>query len=150
MRVWVYQASRKLTAGEQALAADKLAAFISVWNTHGKSLAADVEIRHGLFIILKVDENKVAASGCSIDSSVHFLKGLQQELGVDLFDRFQLAYRTAEDIAVVGRQEFEQLVTSGQINSSTIVFNNMISNEEELRNKWEVPFKDSWHARVFS
>jgi len=150
MRVWIYQSSRPFSAEEQESIQQKLSSFVAVWNAHGKSLAAKAELRHGLFIVLGVDEQKVQASGCSIDSSVHFLKGLEREFGVSLFDRFQLAYRDGEEIKVVSRPEFEQLIQSGLVHSETIVFNNMVTDETGLLRDWEIPFKKSWHARVFN
>ncbi len=150
MRVWIYQSSRRFNVEEQNIIQQRLSAFVEVWNAHGKSLAAKAELRHGLFIILGVDEKQVPPSGCSIDSSVHFLKGLESEFGVSLFDRFQLAYRDQGEIKVAARQEFEQLVQAGFITSDTIVFNNMVTEEAALLDEWEIPFKKSWHAKVFN
>ncbi len=47
------------------------------------------------------------------------------------------------------RDEFEELVKQGVITPDTIVYNNTVQNVAELQTKWEVPFKDSWHTRLF-
>ena len=70
------------------------------------------EIRYNRFIILIVDESHAGASGCSIDKSVHFMQQLEQEYGINLFDRFNLAYRNGEEILSVPRAKFEELLAS--------------------------------------
>jgi len=149
-RIWIYQASRPLTTNEEAIIANKLATFTVQWKAHGTPLAASVEIRYHLFIILAVDQSYAMPSGCSIDQSVRLLKELEQELALSLFDRMQIAYRKDGEINVVPRATFEQLIANGDVTEDTIVFNNLVENRVDLNLKWEVPFKQSWHARVFA
>jgi len=112
-------------------------------------LKAKAEIRYNRFLILIVDESQAGASGCSIDKSVNFIKKLEQEFGINLLDRFNLAYREGEKVLSAPRDEFEDLLRSGKIHSNTIVYNNLVQNLEQLESKWEVPFKDSWHNQLF-
>jgi len=148
-RIWVYQASRELGVEEEQYVASKLEAFTAQWKVHGKPLAASVAIRYHRFVIIAVDQSVAMPSGCSIDKSVHLLKELEQELQVEFFDRMQMAYRDEQGIVAVSRQVFERLIEEGKIDTDTIVFNNLVSSREELETKWEVPFKESWHAKVF-
>lgn len=149
-RIWIYQSNRELTEQESQWVTNKLSDFTRQWAAHGKQLAARAEVRFNRFIILFLNEAMEAASGCSIDSSVRFLKEIEKELSIDLFDRMQIAYRKEDVIEAVSRPEFEKLIDLGEVNESTIVFNNTVANSEELSSHWEVPMKDSWHARVFS
>jgi len=149
-RIWIYQSNRELTEQESQWVANKLSDFTRQWAAHGKQLAARAEVRFNRFIILFLNEAMEAASGCSIDSSVRFLKDIEKELSIDLFDRMQIAYRKGDAIEAVSRSEFEKLIDSGEVTENTIVFNNTVANSEELASNWEVPMKDSWHARVFS
>lgn len=150
-RIWIYQADRPLTAGEQELILEKLSEFTGQWRAHGKKLTATAEIRYGLFIILMVNEAAEMPSGCSIDKSVYILKELEGSLGVGLFDRLRVAFREEKNapIQIVSKQEFESLIESGQVNDQTIVFNNLVPSYPDLSDKWEVPLSQSWHARVF-
>lgn len=149
-RIWIYQSNRELTEQESQWLTTKLSDFTRQWAAHGKQLAARAEVRFNRFIILFLNEAMEAASGCSIDSSVRFLKDIEEELSIDLFDRMQIAYRKGDAIEAVSRSEFEKLIDSGEVTENTIVFNNTVANSEELASNWEVPMKDSWHARVFS
>jgi len=72
-----------------------------------------------------------------------------QEYGINLFDRFNMAYRSGSEVLSANRAEFEELLKKGAIHTDTIVFNNLVQNLAELETKWEVPFKDSWHPRLF-
>ena len=148
-RIWIYQASRILSSEEEQRIQQKLNDFTSQWQAHGQDLAAHGEIRHKQFIILSVDEQVAGATGCSIDKSVYLMKEIEQEFGLDLFDRFRIAYRAGENVINCSRQEFETLLSEGIVTQDTIVFNNMIASRRELDTVWEIPMKDSWHSRVF-
>ena len=148
-RIWIYQADRILSAVEGEDIVTELEAFAEQWKVHGKPLSASAELRDNLFIILKVDEEVAAASGCSIDSSVRFLKGIESKYGIQLFDRMQFAYKVDEGIAVVNRGGFEKLLADGTINDNTLVFDNTITHEHQMDDTWVVPFHQSWHKRLF-
>jgi hypothetical protein len=123
--------------------------FTEQWTAHGKQLAAQALLKYNQFLIIRVNEALAKATGCSIDKSTDTLKQVQQELGLDFFDRMQIAYRDSEGIKTVSRPEFEKLLESGKVDENTIVFNNMVGNSRELESNWEIPLKDSWHAQVF-
>lgn len=148
-RVWIYQSDRELTASEAQEAQVLLDNFTRNWTAHNNQLLAKAEIRYNRFLILFVDESHAGASGCSIDKSVHFMKQLEHHFGINLFDRFNLAYRDGDAIKSAPRQQFENLIKEGKINSDTIVFNNVVQNISDLNTKWEVPFKESWHMQMF-
>jgi hypothetical protein len=148
-RVWIYQSDRKLTDQEVQQIQPELDRFATNWTAHNNQLKARGEIKYNRFFILIVDESQAGASGCSIDKSVHFMQQVQQHLGINLFDRFNLAYREGEEVLSLPRHGFEDKLKDGSINKQTIVYNNLVQNLTELETKWEVPFKDSWHIQLF-
>ena len=148
-RIWIYQSDRVFNAEEEKQIQQKLDDFTSQWLAHGHQLAAQGEIRHSQFIILSIDEQVAGATGCSIDKSVYLMKQLEQEFGIGLFDRFRVAYREAERVINCSKMEFEELLAKGELNSDTIVFNNMISIRRELDTSWEVAMRNSWHGQIF-
>jgi hypothetical protein len=148
-RVWVYQADRKLSVTEVEQVQQQLDSFTTGWTAHNNQLKAKAEVRYNRFLVLIVDESQAGASGCSIDKSVHFMQHLEQEFGINLFDRFNLAYRQGDEVLSAPRHAFEEMIKQNSINKQTIVFNNMVQNLSELETKWEVPFKDSWHIQLF-
>lgn len=148
-RIWIYQADRELTDSEEQHILSRLEEFTGQWRAHGKQLAATAEVRHRRFVILMVDDSVAPPTGCSIDKSVHLLKEIEQEIGLNLFDRMQVAYKDGEAVKVASRDEFAAQLASGALTADTIVFNNLVASYPELADKWEVPVKESWHARVF-
>ncbi len=149
-RVWIYQSNRPFTTDEQEAISHHLAVFIKEWQAHGQQLAAAFEIRYNRFIILSVDEEIAEASGCSIDKSVSLMKAIEQEFGLSLFDRLNIAYREGDEIKSCDRQDFESLIAEGKIHENSIVFNNLVQTKADLNTKWEVAFRQSWHAQVFT
>ncbi|MVZ64877.1 ABC transporter ATPase [Sphingobacterium sp. DK4209] len=149
-KIWIYQANRFFTQPELELAQAELKDFVAEWTAHGSQLAGTAEIKYNLFVILTVDEALAQTTGCSIDKSVHLLKKIESDLQIDLFNRMLISYRDIDGhIQLVSRDVFEALYKEGVIKEDTIVFNNLIQQAEELSSKWEIPFKDSWHATVF-
>ena len=148
-RVWIYQSNRELTADQSVQLQNQLNAFAQNWTAHNNQLKATAIIQYNRFIILVVDENQAGASGCSIDKSVRFMKELEDEYQINLFDRFNLAYRNGEQIVSVSRNDFEELIKAGTITEDSIVFNNLVQTLAELQTKWEVPLKESWHMQLF-
>lgn len=148
--MWIYQSDRILTNEEETIIQTMLNEFTSEWQAHGHALAALGEVLHHQFIVLSVDEQVAGTTGCSIDKSVNLMKEIEQKFGINLFDRFRIAYRQDQDIINCSREEFEALIKNGQVTAQTPVFNNLINTRKELYSNWEIPLSQSWHARVFS
>ena len=148
-RVWIYQADKKLADDMVQQIQQELDKFTTGWTAHNNQLKAKGEVRYNRFLILIVDESQAGASGCSIDKSVNFMQQIGQHFNINLFDRFNLAYRDGEEILSLPRHAFEDMLKQGKINTETIVYNNMVQNLAELQTKWEVPFKNSWHIQLF-
>ena len=148
-RIWIYQSNKVFNEAEVTHIQQKLNDFTSQWLAHGNKLAALGEVRFHQFIILSVDEMQAGATGCSIDKSVKLIQEIEQELSVNLFDRFRIAFRDGDNIISCNRQEFEDLIKTGKVTEQTMVFNNLISTRKELETNWQVPMKSSWHSQVF-
>jgi hypothetical protein len=148
-RVWIYQSDRQLSEDVTAQIQQRLKSFTAEWTAHNNQLKAKGEIRYNRFLILIVDESQAGASGCSIDKSIHFMQRIEQEFGINLFDRFNLAYREGNEVLSLPRHGFEEKLKAGEIGVDTIVYNNLVQSLAELNTKWEVPFRDSWHIQLF-
>jgi len=147
-RVWVYQSNRFLSETEVSSIQELGNNFIQQWAAHGASLKANFDVLYNLFIVLAVDEQQALASGCSIDSSVKFIKDLETKFNLNLFDRMQVAYRIDNEIKICNLSQFEKLAQQNLVSESTIVFNNMVTSKSDFDKEWEVPLKESWQSRV--
>lgn len=149
-KVWIYQSSRQFTETEVKEIKQQLDEFTEQWAAHGQQLKAKAEIPYGFFIVLIVDQALAESTGCSIDSSVRIIKKIEQTYQVDLFNRFNMAYKLGQEVHVVSKEDFETLITIKQITSQTIVFNNLVQTLAEYQQKWEVSLANSWHKMIFN
>ncbi|GAB4136979.1 MAG: hypothetical protein Fur0041_11600 [Bacteroidia bacterium] len=148
-RVWIYQSDKDITDLQAEEIRRKAAMFLLDWTSHGNVMKASIDVLYNRFIVVAVDESHASASGCGIDKSVRFMQQIEQDYGLNLFDRLLVAYRDAEHkIKTVKLQEFEQMMEHGSINAQTIVFNNMQSTKKDMLQHWEVPASASWHSRM--
>jgi hypothetical protein len=77
------------------------------------------------------------------------MQQLEQDYRINLFDRMLVAYRDTETkIHTVKLYHFEQMMERGELTGENVIFNNLISDKTEFLSKWEVPVKNSWHARM--
>ena len=94
-----------------------------------------------------VDEAYNAASGCSIDSSVSFIRTIEKKYQLNLFDRFTFSYEQNGEIHTVPKARFAELYRSGEINELTMVFDNLIRTKVDLEKAWLKPLGQSWLRR---
>ena len=145
--VWIYQSNRKFTTQEVEFITEKAILFTNQWTKHGSDLQGSFVIKYNQFLILAVDEGFNNVSGCSIDSSVRFVKELEKFMGVDMMNKMNISFKDDDHINIVTISDFKEFIKSNKITSETIVFNNMISTKEELETQWEVSVNNSWHKR---
>jgi hypothetical protein len=149
-RVWVYQCNRELTGKEAEEISQKAAAFTEGWTAHKQNLRAACTVLYNRFLILMIDEKVAMASGCTIDSSVHFVKSLEKEYGVSFFDRMIFAYKSGDKVEALTKNEFEKAISAGRINDATTVFNNLVQTKQAFDSEWETPLKNSWHKQLLA
>ncbi|MFM2139386.1 MAG: hypothetical protein RJA57_1693, partial [Bacteroidota bacterium] len=93
------------------------------------------------------DERATGVSGCSTDSSVRFIKELEQEFSVHLFDRTTLAFVIKDTLQLLPLSQLDYAVRNGFIGSDTLFFNNVVQTKAELETDWLIPVGKSWLAK---
>lgn len=148
-RIWIYQSNRSLTQQEKESISKLIEDFLNNWNSHGVSLNSGFEIKYNRFIVIAQDQNTQSATGCSIDSMVHFIQKLEKKYNISLLDKLNVSYKQGDYIAYKSLKDFKKMVKDGAVSKNTIVFNNLVQTKMEYTNYWEVPAFESWHARFF-
>lgn len=146
-KVWAYQMNREITTPEQEVLAAAMKNFCEQWRAHGAPLRASFDIVHGHFLILAVDESASEASGCSIDGSMRVLKELGQQMGVDFFDRSQVAFLIDGRVKPYPVSALKGLFGNGTLNASLVTFNNLVGTKAEYLRHWKVEVSGSWLAK---
>lgn len=148
-RLWIYQCSRALSDAEVQEAQGQLEQFTQGWQAHGQDLSASFQLLHNRFLILGVDQDLHAPTGCSIDASVAVVRALEQAFGVSFFERTQIPFLIDGDIQVFPMNAIKEKVASGLLTPETTTFNNLIDTKSTWQKEWEVPAKETWLARYF-
>jgi hypothetical protein len=150
-RVWVYQADRKLTTEEIIWIKERLEAFCAQWNTHGALMPTSFTIVFDQVIVMSVDESKLGASGCSIDSSVRTLKEIETKLGINLLDQGKVSFQVGgQNFFVTSAFQVKDKIQQGMLNPETLILNPLVKTKEELEEQLLIQAKDSWLNKYFS
>lgn len=149
-RIWIYQANRKLTDEEVTEMENEISEFVTQWTAHGATLEGGFEVRYNRFIVIGLNQSSVAASGCSIDASVHFIQSLEKKYNVDLLDKMNVTYYNGDYIAHKTLTDFREMAKNKSVSKNTVVFNNLVNTKAEYLENWEVPAHQSWHGRFLS
>ena len=144
-RTWVYLSDRVWNSEEVMEIESAARSFLNEWTAHQQALSASCKTLYQRFLVLAVDQQTVSASGCSIDKSVAFVRGLEERFNCRMMDRMLFAYKQDGAVRAVSKQQFEELVESGGINDQTVVFDNLVDTVQALNHRWEIPFERSWH-----
>ncbi len=143
-RVWVYQCNRAFSINECLEIEKLLQNFVKEWNSHGDSVKGYANLFFGQFIIFMADETLIKVGGCSTDASTRIIKNIEQDYGVQLFDRQMLAFIVKERIHLIPLGQVNYSIENEFITPDTLYFNNTILTKKELLSHWIIPVKDSW------
>lgn len=143
-KVIIYPASRALTAKEVKEITEKLYDFLPTWNAHGKGLTSSFKIDHKQFIIITVDEEKVQASGCSMDSLNGIMREIEAEYQLGIFDRMKACYKENGEVKTMKLTDFRTAVRNGEISEEVEVFDFSKDTYVNYLSDFLLPFKRSW------
>ena len=149
-RVWIYQENAAFTEDSKKHLTNRLNAFLESWESHGTALKASWNLFYDRFLVIAVDENNYAASGCSIDKSVGVIKELENELQIELLGKTSIAVLKGDSITTFSLKDLKQTIKEGKIQPQTIIFNNLVPTLGELNHNWKVPAEKTWISRYFN
>lgn len=135
-RVWIYGSNREISISEQQYILENLKEFTGQWATHGKELIATAEVFLSNFVVFVVDESRVKASGCSIDSSVRFIKVIGSALKIDFFNRLSMLIENDGNLERIHYNDLNSKPNS-------FVFDTTIQNLGEFRTGFMKKIADS-------
>lgn len=147
-RVIIYPASRPFTAKESKIIAEKLYDFLSGWAAHGKPLSSSFKIENNQFIIICVDEEKEAASGCSIDALGKIMKDLDTEFNLGLFDRMKASFIENGETKTMKLQDFRKGLKEKTISTDIEVFDFSKNTYVAFLSDFLLPLNRSWAGSI--
>ena len=150
-RLWVFPASRDLDAEARAATLRVVDDFLDGWAAHGAPLRSGRELVEGRFLLVGVDVDAEAPSGCSIDALVRRIREHGDAIDARFIDHAPIWYRDDQGvIKSVSRAAFRALSEAGEVTADTPVFDTSLTTLAALREgRLEGPARDSWHGRVY-
>ncbi|MBC7555688.1 MAG: hypothetical protein H7195_01865 [Chryseobacterium sp.] len=147
-RVVVYPASKPFNAKETKKITETLFDFLSTWAAHGKRLNSSFKIEKNQFIIVCVDEETEAASGCSIDSLNRKMRDLDNEFQLGLFDRMKASFVENGEVKTLKLQDFRNGLKNKEISENIEVFDFSKDSYLNFLSDFLLPLKRSW-AQIY-
>tara|TARA_B110000091_G_scaffold111032_1_gene120317 strand:- start:1131 stop:1613 length:483 start_codon:yes stop_codon:yes gene_type:complete len=146
-KVWVYPSSRKFYPAEIPEIEQKLKTFVENWKLEDENFKVSYQFLYDRFIILVADDSETALTNADIDASVAFILQLQETYKVALLDKMNACFKQGEYVQYKELKDFKKLLKNKAVTAKTIIFDNLISNKEDLENYWELAIEDSWYNR---
>lgn len=149
-RLWVFPVSRDLSDEEVDVCVSVVDEFLAQWAAHGIPLRSAREIREQRFLMIGVDVDSEAPSGCSIDALVDRLRELGEELSATFIDHSSVWYRDGTGICTASRAEFRALAKAGSVLPEAAVFDTSLTKVVQARRgSLERPASETWHGQAF-
>jgi len=145
-KVWIYAAKRRMTGEERNFILSSLDNFCADWAAHGEKLKCGFTLIRDQFILIGVDEDKVVASGCSIDTSVGLIREFDFRFELDLFNRLRVYRLKGDDVESWDLQEARTKMENGDLVADDLVANTTARTKSES-DSFFIPLKDSWFKK---
>jgi hypothetical protein len=146
-RVWIYQGNKDLNESAIPALDAQIGHFANRWTSHNVALRATGGLMRNRFLVLVVNDEQTGVGGCSIDSSVQFVRNLGEECGVDFMDRMNFAYLESDEVRTVHKDALPELYAAGKVNDNTLFFDNLVSTKKDFVESWLKPLGESWMKR---
>ncbi len=148
-KVWVYQSNRALSSDEAKEIAPLVEGFTTQWQSHGAPVNASFKVILDQFIILAVDDSGPNASGCSIDSSVHFIQEIEKKFNLSLLDKSDMAFLVKDEIVILPFNKVKEAITDNRLSKDDYYFNNTVTVFDQFNKDWKQKLENSWVAKYF-
>ena len=137
-KVWIYSSEKKLNINQIEYIENKISNHLVNWQSHKKDIEAAVNIVENRFVIIAVDETKVSASGCSIDSLYRLIQDIELQLSISLLNRLNVYCVINDKIVCLPISNLKD-----KVDSSTLFYDLTINNKFQLSNFLK-PIKNGW------
>lgn len=149
-RLWAFTSGDALDENQRTQVLEGVEAFLNGWAAHGAPLTAGFTLLHDRFLLVGVDQDETAPSGCSIDAMTRFLREMREKTGIDFIDSPTCCYRDGDDVRCVTRSGFRELASADNVDGDTMVFDLTVPTVGDYKSgRFETAAATSWYAKAF-
>ncbi len=148
-RLWVYALDHDLAPAEAASVKEQMETFADNWAAHQQPLRAAVAIERNRFLLLAVDEQYNAVSGCAIDHSARLIEKIESQVRGQMLDRGRIHYQHETSIRTAPFLKAKSLVLAGEITPQTTIYDHTVGTVGDFRHRFAQRAADSWLRRFF-
>lgn len=149
-RLWLFLSDTALSAAQQEDLNIQLTAFTATWKSHGNSLSAGFDIQHSQLIVIAVDQQAEAPSGCSIDKAFRLLQDFGFAHKIDFFNRLLVPVETADGLLVVHRSALPAMISNGQLSLEQSYYDLTITRLDALETSFKKPLNQGWVMNIIN
>lgn len=146
-KVWIYPSSRKFYNTEIEEVEKLLKDFIDDWKKEDENFKASYQFLYNRFIVLVAENNESTLTNADLDHSVSFILKLQEKFDIALLDKMNVCFKQGEYVQYKELKDFKKLIKNRAVTGKTIIFDNLVNNNHDFKNFWEIPIEDSWYNR---
>ena len=146
-KVWIYPSSRKFYNTEIEALESSIKSFVENWQKEDENFKASYQFLYNRFIVLVVEYSETTISNAVIDASVSFVLELQETYNVELLDKMNVCFKQGEFVQYKELKDFKKLLKNKALTGKSIIFDNLVNNNYDFKNFWEMPIEDSWYNR---
>ncbi|MBS3914682.1 MAG: hypothetical protein KG003_09285 [Bacteroidetes bacterium] len=147
-RIWMFGADRILSSDEMSTLHTSLQNFVNGWQAHGKDLSAGYEIEHSCMVVIAVDENAEAPSGCSIDKAFRLLEEFGATHQIAFFNRTNIYLKRENQVKIFSKTEAKDALGRGDISESDEILQTLHTNLKGYSESPYVRISESWLAKL--
>lgn len=149
LRLVIFPASRSILASEQMDISQRISSFLIHLSAHGEPLYATLEIVYQQFIIIKIDENKTMASGCSLDNLNGMMREIEAEYQLGIFDRMKACFLQNNEVKTLPLPDFRTAIRNKELPQDIKVFDFSLANDDDFQRKFLLPIEESWAKSTY-
>ncbi|MBU6324456.1 MAG: hypothetical protein KJS92_03125 [Bacteroidetes bacterium] len=143
-RLWLFLADQPLSQNQELRLRHELSAFTGNWKSHGHSLSAGFEILHRQIIVIAVDQQAEAPSGCSIDKAFRLLQEFGRTEQLDFFNRLLVPIVGETGLMIVHRNNIPSLLAAGTLREDQPYYDLTIEHLGALDADFCKPLNQGW------
>ncbi len=145
-KTWCYTSNKPFTNNQIQTIEHIANAFLDQWESHGKKVKGAIQVVNNQFIVIMADPCGEDMCGRAQDASVRLIKELENELGLILMDRANVAIESNGRIEVKSFVDIRNEIANNTLSEDTLFYDGLINKKEDFEKSWKKPIKGSWLA----